>query len=459
MGELLAPEIADLIDHRQTGQARAALIELREPEIADVLICLEPKHQAIALRLLPRQRAAEVFSYFDQDDQERIVGNLTNEQAAQIINEMDPDDRVDFLEDAPDELAKNLLALMQPEERAETEKILEYPEESIGREMTPEYLTVRPEWTVAEALRHIREHGDEAESLNIMYVVDEQGKLLDFIKLRKLLLADPAVRCETLREGQVVSLRADDDREKAVRVMERYDLPVLPVVDKSDELVGIVTFDDVADVAEEEATEDMQKMGGMEALDEPYMTATLASLVHKRGIWLIILFVGETFTASAMSYFEVQIQKAVVLALFIPLIISSGGNSGSQATSLIIRAMALGEVTLKMWWKVLWRELACGLLLGILLGVVGLVRVIAWQQVGLADYTSHFLLISLTVASTLVGVVTFGTLVGGMLPFVLRRVGLDPATASAPFVATLVDVTGLVIYFTMAILFLRGTLL
>jgi magnesium transporter len=403
-----------------------------------------------------------VFAHLEHDEQERLVQTLSTEQVAQIFNEMDADDRVDFLEDAPEDLAKSLLASMHPEERAETEKILEYPEESIGREMTPDYLTVRPEWTVAEALEHIRAHGKDAETFNVLYVVDDQGKLIDLIRLRRVLLARPDVRCDALREGgQVVSLQATDDRETAVHMMERYDVPVLPVVEADNRLVGIVTFDDIADVAEEEVTEDIQKMGGMEALDAPYTSSTVVQLFRKRVPWLMILFGGGLLTVSAMGAFEESIKQFAILALFVPLIIASGGNSGSQAASLIIRSLATRELEIEDWGIVLRRELISGLMLGSALGMCGLVVATAVSFVVFQEDVTHLgdaLHYGTAIGAAVLGVVIVGTLVGAMLPILLKRFGFDEATGSTPFVATIVDVAGLIIYFVTANLILRGSI-
>jgi magnesium transporter len=358
----------------------------------------------------------------------------------------------------PAQVAQRLIALLTPAERSVTQTILNYPEESVGRLMTPDYVRVRPEWTIAQAMDHIRKYGRDAETVNVIYVVDDTGKLVDDMRIRQFLLADPQQTVESLMDQNVIALHATDDREEAVRVMHHYDRVALPVIDSRGILVGIVTADDVADVAEEEATEDIQKMGGMEALDVPYLETGFAPLLRKRGGWLSVLFLGEMLTATAMGYFEGEITRAVVLALFVPLIISSGGNAGSQACSLIIRAMAVGEISIRQWARVLARELASGLALGALLGTIAIVRIVFWPARAKL-YGEHYLLIALTVALSLVGVVTFGTITGSMLPFILRRLGFDPAAASAPFVATLVDVTGLVIYFSVAATILHGTLL
>ena len=342
--------------------------------------------------------------------------------------------------------------------------------------MTPDFVAVRDEWTVKEVLDHIRTHGRDSETLNVIYVVDERGKLIDDVRIREFLLRPVECKVSEIRDQNFVALKVTDLESDAVDVFKKYDRNTLPVVDSGDLLVGIVTIDDVLDVAEEETTAEIQKIGGMEALDEPYTTISMWQLVRKRGGWLAALFLGELLTASAMAHFQVEIEKAAVVALFLPLIISSGGNSGSQASTLIIRALALGEVRLKDWWWVMCRELTCGLILGVFLGLIGFVRIQVWQWIGLANYNSNaayvkagehpiynipglYHHIGFTVGLALIGVVLWGTICGAMLPFALRRLRLDPATISAPLVATLVDVTGLVIYFTIAATVLRGTLL
>jgi magnesium transporter len=458
LNTLLGPDIAEALAHRQYDQVREGLSDLEPADIADLVSGLGGEQAAVLFRFLPRDLAADVFSYLDVEQQQALIANLNTERVAAIINEMEPDDRTALLEELPAAVAQRLIALLTPEERRITQTILGYPEESIGRLMTPDYVAVRPEWTVAQTIEHIRRHGRDAETINVIYVVDEVGRLIDDLRIRQLLLADPQQTIASITDRTVVSLRATDDREEAVRQMQRYDRVALPVVDSRDMLVGIVTVDDVVDVAEEEVTEDIQKMGGMEALDAPYLDSRFGPMVRKRAGWLSVLFVGETLTLTAMGYFEREIETAVVLALFIPLIISSGGNSGSQATSLIIRAMAVGEVTVSHWLRVLLRELAIGAALGGLLGLIALARIFLLPPSD-PSQAGHEALVALTVAASLIGVVMFGTLAGSMLPFALRRVGLDPATASAPLVATLVDVTGVVIYFSVALLLLRGTLL
>jgi magnesium transporter len=377
---------------------------------------------------------------------------------------MSPDDRTALLEEMPSAAARQLIRLLTPEERRVAQALLGYPEGSVGRLMTPDFIAVHEDWTVQQVLDFIREYGRDSETLNVIYVVDDRGKLIDDVRMREFLLRPLTTKVSDIRDQTFAALKVNDTQEEALNVFRKYDRVALPVIDSNGVLVGIVTSDDMLDVAEEEATEDIQKIGGMEALDEPYMRISLWRMVRKRAGWLVILFLGEMLTATAMSNYQDEIAKAVVLALFLPLIISSGGNSGSQASTLIIRAMALGEVTLRDWWRVASRELRAGLLLGAILGVIGAARVAVWSVVGnryfhRQIYGPHWPLVAATVGIALVGVVLWGSLSGSMLPFVLRRVGADPATSSAPFVATLVDVTGLIIYFSIALLIMRGAML
>ena len=324
--------------------------------------------------------------------------------------------------------------------------------------MTPDFVSVRKEWTIRHVLDHVRAHGRDSETLNVIYVVNGDNRLIDDLRIREILLAPLHAVVSDLCDNRFVSLNATDDKKEAVEVFRKYDRTVLPVIDSHGRLVGIVTLDDVLDVAEEEATREIQKFGGLEALDEPYMSTPLLEMIRKRATWLVILFVGEMLTATAMGYFETEIKRAVVLALFVPLIISSGGNSGSQAATLIIRALALGEVKLRDWWRVMRREILSGLLLGLILGTIGFLRIALWSAFS-SLYGEHWMLVGLTVSCSLLGIVLWGTLTGSMLPFILKRLGIDPATSSAPFVATLVDVTGLIIYFSVALVILHGTLL
>jgi magnesium transporter len=371
---------------------------------------------------------------------------------------MAPDDRTMFLEELPAEVTRQLLTLLTPDERAVAVRLLGYPEASIGRLMTPHYIAVREDWTVAQVLDHVRLHGRDSETLKVIYVVDDHGLLVDDIRIREFLLTSTSNTVKSLMDRRFVALKATDDQETAVRVFRAEDRTALPVTDSAGILIGIVTVDDVLDVAEAEATEDIQRVGGSEALDEPYMQIAFRRMIQKRAGWLTALFIGEMLTATAMGAFEKEIEKAVVLALFVPLIISSGGNSGSQASTLVIRALALGEVALRDWWRVMRREIGAGLALGGILGTIGFLRITVWSAFS-TIYGEHWMLVALTVSIALVGVVLWGTLIGSLLPFLLRRLGFDPAASSAPFVATLVDVTGLIIYFSVGLVILRGTML
>lgn len=443
---------------RSYGLLREKLMGYSPADLAELIDNCPVEDQVILFRLLPRDLAADVFELLAPAGWEDLLRAMANEDIATILNRMDPDDRTSLFEELPANALQRLLNLLTPAERSIAVHLLGYPEGSVGRLMTPHYVKVREEWTVAQVLEHIRRHGQDSETLSMIYVVDEHGVLLDDIRNRAFLLAAPETTVAELMDRRFVALLATDDQERAVKMIRREDRYALPVTDAAGVLLGIVTIDDLIDVAEEEATEDMQKIGGMEALEEPYLTIGLGRMVKKRAGWLVILFLSEMLTATAMSFFEDEIARAVVLALFVPLIISSGGNSGSQASTLVIRALALEEVLLKDWWRVMRREVLSGMALGTLLGIIGFARIALWSLFT-SIYGPHWLLVAMTVGISLFGIVLWGTLSGSMLPFLLRRLGFDPATSSGPFVATLVDVTGLVIYFTVAAIILRGTLL
>ena len=466
VGKILIPEIRSLIEARDFTGLREIFRDWPRADVAEVILDLPEDDRVIIFRVLPAALAADVFEYLDVDAQQSLLRCMAHEQVAAILNEMSPDDRTALLEEMPSAAARQLIQLLTPEERRVATALLGYPEGSVGRLMTPDFVAVREDWTVKEVLDYVREHGQDSETLNFIYVVDERGKLVDDLRIRNFLLRPLDTRVDEIMDRSYVHLTVNQTQEEALQIFRKYDRAALAVVDSNGALVGIVTQDDMLDVAEEEATEDIQKIGGMEALDEPYMRISLWRMVRKRAGWLIILFLGEMLTATAMANYQDELAKALVLALFLPLIISSGGNSGSQASTLMIRAMALGEVTLRDWWRVMRRELQAGLSLGVILGVIGTIRVAFWAMVDKKYlhhqppvYGTHWPLVALTVGIALVGVVLWGTLSGSMLPFLLRRVGADPATSSAPFVATLVDVTGLVIYFSIALVIMRGALL
>lgn len=454
----LPAEISALLAARDLATMRQRLSSWLPADVAPALADLPIEQLAVLFRNSPRELAAAIFSYLHPAAQRKLLKTLTQPQAAELLNALPPDDRTAFLNELPLDFAMQLLSLLNPEARQATQELLAYPEHSVGRMMTLDFVAVRPEWTVREALEYIRLHGYDRETLNMIYVVDENGRLLDDVRVRRFLLADPSMSVRALMDGNFPTLDPTVHREKALTVFQQYDRVALPVTNHDGRLIGIVTADDMLDVASEEATEDIQKLGGSEALDEPYTTIPLLRMVRKRAVWLVVLFVGEMLTATAMAYFEDEISKAVVLALFVPLIISSGGNAGSQAATLVIRALALGEFRLRDWWRVMRRELMAGLLLGLILGTIGFLRIVLWSEFS-GVYGDHPLLVACTVGASLVGIVLWGSIAGSMLPLLLKRFGLDPATSSAPFVATLVDVTGLVIYFSVAYLILRGTLL
>jgi magnesium transporter len=464
VGKILEPEIRSLIEARDFGALREVFREWPPADVAEVILDLPEDEQVIIFRVLPHALAADVFEYLDFEAQEQLLRAMAHEQVGAILNEMAPDDRTALLEELPSAAARQLIRLLTPEERHVATALLGYPEDSVGRLMTPDFIAVHEDWSVQQVLDYIRDHGRDRETLNFVYVVDDRGKLIDDVRIREFLLRPLTAKVSEIRDENFVALNATDSQQDALNIFRRYDRAALPVVDSGGVLVGIVTSDDMLDVAEEEATEDIQKFGGMEALDEPYMRMPLWRMVRKRAGWLIILFLGEMLTATAMANYQEELAKALVLALFLPLIVSSGGNSGSQASTLMIRAMALGEVNLRDWWRVMGREVQAGLMLGGILGAIGVVRVGAWamileQYFHRQPYGPHWPLVALTVGIALVGVVLWGTLSGSMLPFLLRRIGADPATSSAPFVATLVDVTGLIIYFSIALVIMRGVLL
>ncbi len=454
----LSTQVRQAIEKTDYKAVQELLLNSPAPMLARVICSLPIENQFIVLRVLPRALASMAFEYLSFEEQQLLLKSMGHEEIVKILNSMSPDDRTTLFEELPAAMTKQMLTLLSPAERAVAIELLGYPEGSIGRLMTPDYIEVHQDWSVQQVLDFVREHGQNSETLNVIYVVDAQGKLIDDIRIRDFLLAPLTTKVSAMMDFRYIALKAADEQEKAVNIFKSEDRKALPVIDTEGLLIGIVTIDDVLNLAEESATREIQRIGGSESLDEPYMQIALSRMVKKRGGWLIILFLGEMLTATAMGFFEGEISKAVVLALFVPLIISSGGNSGSQATTLIIRALALGEVKLKDWWKVLRREILVGLMLGVVLGTIGFMRIGIWSAFS-TIYGPHWLLVGLTVGFSLVGIVMWGSVAGSMLPFVLRKVGFDPATASAPFVATLVDVTGLVIYFTVAMLFLRGTLL
>ena len=526
IGELLRPEFEEMIARKDWNGLAAAVEELDPPDVAEMIEDLPAEIDGMIFRSLPRDRAAAVFSYLSLEHQEALIQTLSSDQSNAILSDMTPDDRARMLHELPAEVTRRLILTLSPAELKKTRDLLGYAPNTAGRFMTPDYATVDPDSTAAEAIEHIRRTGRGKETLAVVYLVDRDGRLVEDLRLGSLVMANPATRVRDIDDRNLVSITASEPIDELVQTFEKYDRVALPVIDDDGMMLGIVTVDDILEVAQKRATTEIQKIGGSEALDAPYFDVGFWSMVKKRGGWLAILFVGEMLTATAMGYFESEIEKAAVVALFVPLIISSGGNSGSQGTSLLIRSLALGEVKLKDWWRVLGRELRTGLALGLFLGVIGLARIGAWQGLSHAPHVGQFfrtqagalpegaaagsallekdvvlssvvslpagtviskgtaippganvppevagvhpestaygrywLRIGFTVLFALIGVITWGSVAGSMLPFILRGLGFDPATSSAPFVATLVDVTGLIIYFTTAEIILRGTLL
>jgi magnesium transporter len=526
IGIFLQADFEEIIKSKNWDQLREVVAGLPAPDIAEVLIDLPPEDEGVVFRVLPKQLAGQVFSYLPLDRQHELIESLGNDAVNAILGEMTPDDRTRLLEELPAHVTRKCLETLPPEELKKARQLLGYPEGSAGRYMTPDYFSLPPDITAREAIERVRRTGRGMETLAVLYVVDDDGKLLDDLRLGTLVLAEDDTKVIDIDERPAISIPATARGQDIVALFDKYDRAALPVVDSDGRMLGIITMDDVLEFSRKQATREIQQLGGNEALDKPYLDVGFWSMVKKRGGWLAVLFLGEMLTATAMGYFEGEIEKAAVVALFVPLIISSGGNSGSQGTSLIIRSLALKEIKLKDWWRVFGRELRTGLALGIFLGVIGFMRISAWQGMShvphigsffqtqraempsdapagaimLMDdqkfaapitlpagttlskgtivapgetvpesirnirpettaYGRYWIRIATTVFFALIGVITWGSLAGSMLPFILRRLGFDPATSSAPFVATLVDVTGLIIYFMIAKVILSGTLL
>ena len=428
-------------------------------DIADQLTQKSSKDRVLSFLLLAGEAKAEVFPYFDSEIQQELILNLGNEATKELFNELAPDDRTLLLTDFPDSIIKEIINLLDQKESEQALNLLGYESDSIARLMTPHYIQAKKDWTVKRVLESIKIYGKKAETLNFVYVVNDKNKLIDDLRIGQLLMAEDSTLIEELMDKNFIAIRTTEKIEESLAIFDKYDREALPIVTEKGILVGIVTFDDLLEQIEQRDTEDMQKFGGMEELDLSYTKTSLSDLVKKRAGWLVVLFLGELLTASAMGHYDDEIAKAVVLALFVPLIISSGGNSGSQAASLIIRAMALKELQLRDWWYVMKKEFVSGLLLGGILGLLGFIRIVIWQETGIYDYGPYWLWVALSVSTSLLFIVLWGTLSGSLIPFLLRKMKLDPAAASAPFVATLVDVTGLIIYFSVSALFLAGKLL
>lgn len=452
--EEMVEQIELLLQEGDNSQLKDYLNNLNISDVEELIDEL-PEYGPLFIETLSINRAVNVFRILDFPTQERIIKKLSGKKVSELINELPPDDRTAFFSELHGDAVTKLILHLSPEDRKEALSLLGYQEDSVGRLMTPDYIAVKKSWDVTRVLSHIRRYGKNSETIDVIYVIDDNGVLLDDIRIREILLVKPETKVSDLMDGRLIALSANDPQEDAINVFRMNNRTALPVTDTDNILLGIVTVDDILWIANEEYTEDIQKIGGTEALDEPYLDINIFRLVKKRVSWLIVLFLGEMLTATAMGHFENAIQKAVVLALFVPLIISSGGNSGSQASTLIIQAMALGEVTVADWWRVMRREILSGLMLGGTLGIIGFMRIYVWTLFS-NIYGPDWMLVGFIVGIALIGVVLWGSLAGSMLPLILKKLGADPATSSAPFVATLVDVTGLIIYFTIAVMFMPG---
>jgi len=459
IAQLLKPEFDELIRKKEWITIKESLEDVPAVDVAELLEDLEPEVAVVIFRLLKKSKAADVFTYLSSGKGVELLEVFSRQQLSDVMNNLEPDERVALMEELPGGLTQRVLNSMDSENIAQVRRLLGYPQESVGRLMTTNYVKIRGDWSIDRSLSHIRKYGRNAETVNVIYVVNEEEKLIDDLRLNQLIIADPDLKIEDIMDYSFEALSAFDDQEEAVKMLSKYDRVALPVVDSDGILVGIVTVDDVLDVAEEETTEDMQLMAGMSALDNNYSQTLISEMVRKRVGWLILLFLGQMFTVTAMAGFEDTLAKAAVLALFIPMIISSGGNSGSQAATLIIRAISTDDLKLTDWMMVLKRELMSGLLLGTVLGIMGTVVISTWMVLRGDPFSLAVFLQSLTVGMSLIGVVLFGNLSGSMLPFIMSKVGLDPAVTSAPFVATLVDVTGILIYFSIAVALLTGVVL
>jgi magnesium transporter len=448
--EKLTEQARLIIEAGDISTLRTFLDDLNISDVEDLIDEL-PEYAALFVNTLSTNRAINVFRILDVPTQERIIEKLPVDKISEIINGLPPDDRTSFFGELKDqELQHRLISLLTPEDRREAYTLLSYPEDSIGRMMTPDFLAISKDFTVEEALLYIRRNGQGSETIDVVYIVDNNRVLIDDLRIKELLISDPDTRILDLMDGRHISLNALDPVEEGIKIFKMNNRVALPVIDSHGILLGIVTIDDMLWVADEEYSEDMQRMGGTSALNEPYLDLPVYKLVWKRAGWLVVLFLGELLTASVMQYYEEQLAQVIVLALFLPLMISSGGNSGSQASTLVIQAMATGEVKLKDWWRVFRREVFSGLSLGIILATIGFFRIFIWHLIFPHLYGDHWIMVGSTVSLALVGIVLWGSLIGSMLPFILRRFKADPATSSAPFVATIVDVTGLIIYLSIA---------
>lgn len=456
--QLLKPEFEELIKSQEWLSIKEVIADMPAVDIAELLEEIDDDMALLVFRLIKKSKASDVFSYLQTDKQLALIQQFNSAQVREIMTNMSPDDRASFLEELPGSITQLIMNSMDPKDLNEVRQLLGYPEYSVGRIMTPKYVRVKSDWTVERALDHIRKWGRKAETINVIYVVDEKEHLIDDLTLSQLIMAPPQQEIASIIDHNFVALNAFEDQENAVRALSKYDRVALPVVDSDGILVGIITADDMFDIAEEETTEDMQLMAGMTALDDDYSQTGIGEMVKKRLGWLVVLLVGQILTATALNSYEQLLSSAVFLAAFIPMIISSGGNSGSQAATLIIRALSTEDISLRDWFVVMKREFLSGLLLGLLVGISGFLIVFGWAAANGKPIDSSLWLTCTTVGLSLNGVILFGNMTGSMLPFILSKMGLDPAVTSAPFVSTLGDVTGILIYFSLAMLIFGSVL-
>lgn len=457
--QLIKPEFQELIEAKDWVGLKEVLADVPPADIAELLVELDGSVAVVVFRLLKKPIAADVFAEMPSGKGVELLELFNRQQLSDVMSNLEPDEQVALMEELPGHLTQSVMNSMKPEDQKQIKKLLGYPEDSVGRLMTPRYVRVKSDWTIDRSMQHIRKYAEIAETLNVIYVVDDKEHLIDDLRITQIIVAGPSDTIESIMDDSFNALSAFDDQEEAVKMFAKYDRVALPVVDSDGILIGIVTVDDVIDVAEEETTEDMQKMAGMDALDDYYSQTTIYAMVKKRLGWLIVLFVGQIITALTMGQYEELLSKVVFLSFFVPLIISSGGNSGAQAATLIIRALATDDIKFNDWRKVFLREFISGLILGSLIGVLGFVTLISWELIAGNPFGYQVIMMALVVALSLLTIVLFGNFIGAMLPFILSKLGLDPAVSSAPLVATIVDVSGIIIYFSIAILLLGKILL
>ncbi|MCR9132794.1 MAG: magnesium transporter [bacterium] len=457
--QLLKPEFQELIEAKNWVALKEVLTDVPAADISELLVELPGDIAVVVFRLLKKAKAADVFAELPSGKGVELIELFTKQQLTDVMGNLEPDEQVALLEELPGHLTQMVMNTMHVDDQKQVKKLLGYPEESIGRLMTPRYVRVKSDWSVARSMEHIRKYANVAETLNVIYVVDDKERLIDDLRITQLIVAELETTIETLMDDSFNALHVYDDQEDAVKMFAKYDRVALPVIDTDGVLVGIVTVDDVIDVAEEETTEDMQKMAAMDALDDYYSQTSIGLMVKKRLGWLVVLFIGQILTALTMGQYEELLSQVVFLSFFVPLIISSGGNSGAQAATLVIRALATDDIKSDDWNMVFKREFTSGLMLGGLIGLLGFVTMIGWDLIEGSPFGYEMVMTALVIGLSLLSIVLFGNFVGAMLPFILSRLGLDPAVSSAPFVATIVDVSGIIIYFSIAILLLSGIIL